>query len=138
MLVSRYHRINHSVQPELPRLDSPRLSNERIHHSFRSHLIAFFTILLILPSFLSRLSGISNSHLLIFIAIQITPITLGAAAPIRSEVLAEVRVTFFGRDLLAANVAHGIAAVADEFVAARRFDEAEEAFWACSLDCCSS
>jgi hypothetical protein len=40
--------------------------------------------------------------------------------------LTKVRITFACRDLLSADVAHGIAAVADHLVAAAGFDEAEE------------
>ena len=50
--------------------------------------------------------------------------------------LAKVRVPFFARDLAPANVAHRVATVADEFVAAGRFDEREVAFRAGALDGC--
>jgi hypothetical protein len=48
--------------------------------------------------------------------------------------LAKVRVAFFGSNLLAANIAHGVPAVADKFVAAGGFDEAEKTFRAGSLN----
>jgi hypothetical protein len=47
-----------------------------------------------------------------------------------------MRVTFLRGDFLPADVAHGISAIADEFVAAGRFDEAEKAFRASSFDGC--
>jgi hypothetical protein len=50
--------------------------------------------------------------------------------------LAEMRVPFFARDLSTADVAHGVSAVANELVAAGRFDEREVALRAGALDSC--
>ena len=50
--------------------------------------------------------------------------------------LAKRRVPFFARDLPPADVTHRVPTVADQFIAAGRFDEREVAFRAGALDGC--
>lgn len=130
------HRIQNSIQHLLP--PPPPPTHKRINHRPRSRLILPTTThlkpLLLPPHLLRPLSSLPNRIPLILVPIQIAPLTLTTPPTCRPEMLAKVRVPFLARDLPPADVAHRVPAVADELVAAGRFDEREVAFRAGALD----
>jgi hypothetical protein len=133
---SSKHRIQHPIQPLLPPL--PLLSHQHINPHPRRLLIppTHLQSLLLPPILLRHRSSLPNSPSLILIPIQITSFALIAPPTMWPEMLAKMRVAFFAGNFFAADVAHGVPAVADEFVAAGRFDERQVAFGASAFDCC--
>lgn len=122
---SFHHGINNSIEQRVPIARRPRLSDESINHSLRSPLVALSAPFLRPPSLFSFLRRAPDGRLFVFVAVKITPIALRTSSPVGPEVLAKMSISLFARDLLPTDVAHRVATVADQLVAARRFDEAE-------------